>query len=162
MTASFSTQKILPLNGLLRRIAAWRVLQSRIVFTNGCFDLLHPGHIQYMEEARGLGDKLVVGVNTDRSVQALKGPDRPIQSAEARARVLAGLAAVDAVILFDEDTPLNLIQTVKPDLLVKGGDYQIRDIVGAPEVISWGGAVQVIPFLAGYSTSKIVARIQGE
>jgi D-beta-D-heptose 7-phosphate kinase/D-beta-D-heptose 1-phosphate adenosyltransferase len=126
------------------------------------FDLLHPGHVEYLEQARGLGTALIVGINTDASARRLgKGPDRPVQSAAARARVVAGLAAVDKVILFDEDTPRALIEAVRPDVLVKGGDYSRATIVGADVVESYGGRVEVIELVPGYSTTDIVERSRG-
>lgn len=128
--------------------------------TNGCFDLLHPGHVTYLEQARALGDALVVAVNSDASVRRLKGPERPLVDEGARMRVLAGLQAVDAVCLFDDDTPARLIESVLPDYLVKGGDYDLDQIVGREVVEHAGGQVHVIPFLAGYSTSSIVDRIR--
>jgi D-beta-D-heptose 7-phosphate kinase/D-beta-D-heptose 1-phosphate adenosyltransferase len=131
------------------------------VFTNGCFDLLHPGHVQYLEEARALGDALVVALNTDRSVRALKGPERPLVAEDARAHVIAGLAAVDAVTLFDEDTPRELIAALLPDVLVKGGDYAPAGVVGRAEVEAAGGEVKILPFLKGHSTSGLVERIRG-
>lgn len=131
------------------------------MFTNGVFDLVHPGHVEILEAARGLGDALVVGINSDASASRLgKGPGRPVQSAEARARVVAGLAAVDRVILFDEDTPLALIDALAPDVLVKGGDYTRETIVGADLVESRGGAVYAIPLLPGQSTTAIVERLR--
>lgn len=137
-----------------------RPREARLVFTNGCFDLLHPGHVAYLDEARRLGDLLVVGVNTDASVARLKGPSRPLVSEDDRLRVLAGLAAVDALTLFDEDTPAELIAALRPDVLVKGGDYAPDEIVGRDTVEADGGRVRVIPFLPGYSTSDLVRRIQ--
>lgn len=136
-----------------------RPREGRLVFTNGCFDLIHPGHVAYLEAARALGDRLVVGVNTDASVRRLKGPSRPMVDEEARLRVLAGLASVDAVTLFDEDTPAELIAALRPDVLVKGGDYTPDRIVGRDLVEADGGEVAVIPFLPGYSTTALVQRI---
>ena len=130
------------------------------MFTNGCFDLIHPGHVAYLEAARGLGDLLVVGLNTDASVSRLKGPGRPLVPEEARARVMAGLAAVDAVTFFDEDTPAELIAALRPDVLVKGGDYGLDQIVGRDTVEADGGEVRVIPFLPGYSTTDLVRHIR--
>lgn len=132
--------------------------QNRIVFTNGCFDLLHRGHIYYLSRARELGDQLVVGLNSDDSVSRLKGPDRPVNDQQARAEVLGALSVVDHIIIFHEDTPLNLIRAVKPHILVKGGDYVKEEIVGYREVLSWGGEVQIIPLLEGYSTSSILGK----
>ena len=129
-----------------------------LVFTNGCFDLLHRGHIYYLSRARAHGDLLVVGLNTDLSVSKLKGSDRPVNDQQARAEVLGGLAFVDYIILFAEDTPLKLITTLRPDILIKGGDYKKHEIVGNREVSSWGGRVETIPLLEGYSSSSILDR----
>ena len=129
---------------------------KQLVFTNGCFDLLHRGHIYYLSRARALGDMLVVGLNSDTSVTLLKGPGRPVNGQEARAEVLGALAFVDYILIFDEETPLNLINWLEPDILVKGGDYQVKDIVGYQEVISRGGRVETIPLLEGYSSSSII------
>jgi D-beta-D-heptose 7-phosphate kinase/D-beta-D-heptose 1-phosphate adenosyltransferase len=135
----------------------------KVVFTNGCFDLLHRGHVRYLEEARARGDALIVGVNTDASVRRLnKEGARPVNSEANRAAVLAALACVDRVVLFDEDTPLELITALKPDVLVKGGDYRPEEIVGREVVLARGGRVEVIPFIPGYSTSSLLARIRGE
>ena len=132
------------------------------MFTNGVFDLIHPGHVEYLEAARALGTFLIVGVNDDASARRLgKGEDRPVQPASARARVVAGLSAVDRVVLFSEDTPLKLIQALRPDVLVKGGDYTRETIVGAGFVESYGGNVAVIPFVEGWSTTAIVERLRG-
>jgi len=133
---------------------------KRIVFTNGCFDILHAGHVTYLQEAATLGDFLVVGVNSDDSVKRLdKSPARPLQNEFSRSTVLAALQFVGAVIVFDEDTPLELIQAVKPDVLVKGADYKIEDILGAKEVLAAGGEVKTLEFLPGYSTSNIEKKI---
>jgi len=129
-----------------------------LVFTNGCFDLLHRGHIYYLSRAREMGDVLVVGLNSDQSVTQLKGPDRPVNDQKGRAEVLGGLAFVDHIILFSEETPLKLITSLKPDILVKGGDYREEDIVGYHEVSALGGRVITIPLLEGYSTSSILDR----
>jgi D-beta-D-heptose 7-phosphate kinase/D-beta-D-heptose 1-phosphate adenosyltransferase len=142
---------------LSERVAGWRARGERIVFTNGCFDLLHAGHVTYLEQARQLGDRLVVGLNTDRSVRALKGEGRPVIHEHDRARVLAALESVDAVVLFDEDTPLSLIELVRPDVLVKGADYSEDRVVGARQVKSWGGQVVLLPLVQGRSTSGILA-----
>lgn len=141
------------------QVAAWRVSGERVVFTNGVFDLLHPGHVTYLEEARALGTKLVVGLNADASVRRLKGETRPVQAAEDRAVVLAGLKAVDLVVEFGEDTPLELITVLRPDVLVKGGDYTIATIVGAVEVMGWGGEVRVLGFVLGKSTTGLIERM---
>lgn len=140
---------------------SWRQqIQGRLVFTNGCFDLLHPGHVVYLEAARSLGSWLVVGVNSDASVQRLKGPLRPVQSQANRARVLAGLAAVDAVVVFDHDTPIELIQWLHPDIHVKGGDYTADTLPETPVVTAYGGKVVVVPFVAGHGTTGIIHHIR--
>ena len=128
----------------------------KVVFTNGCFDVLHRGHVTYLAQARDLGDCLVVGLNSDASVKRLKGDNRPINNENDRAYVLAALSSIDYIILFEEDTPKNLIEQVKPDILVKGGDYQIDNIVGADFVLKNGGQVLTIPFVDGYSSTKII------
>lgn len=141
---------------------AWRQRQvGTVVFTNGVFDLLHPGHIDVLDGARREGDVLVVGLNSDASVQRLKGPTRPVRTAAERAYVVAGLAAVDAVVVFDEDTPLSLVQTLRPDVIVKGGDYHPATIVGASDVTARGGRVVVIPLTAGQSTTSIIEKLRG-
>jgi D-beta-D-heptose 7-phosphate kinase/D-beta-D-heptose 1-phosphate adenosyltransferase len=141
---------------------AWRAGQSgRVVFTNGVFDLLHPGHVELLEAARREGDALIVGVNSDGSARRLaKGPERPVAGEQARARVLAGLAAVDCVVLFDEDTPLELIRALAPDVLVKGADYTRDRIVGADWVEARGGRVVRVPVVPGYSTTAMVERLR--
>jgi len=141
------------------KIHKWKRRGQRVVFTNGCFDLLHPGHISILSKAKKAGDRLVVGLNTDSSVKRLKGPSRPMQSETARALLLSSLECVDLVVLFDEDTPLELIQTLKPDVLVKGADYTIDQVVGAPFVQSYGGEVLLIDLVEGQSTSKIISKI---
>jgi rfaE bifunctional protein nucleotidyltransferase chain/domain len=153
-----SSEKLLSREDLIGRFGRPRTM--RVVFTNGCFDLLHPGHVEHLDSARRLGDALVVGLNTDRSVRALKGPGRPLVPEEARALVLAGLASVDAVTLFDEDTPRELVANIRPDLLVKGGDYDPMQVVGRAEVEAVGGQVRVLPFNEGYSTTDLVQRIR--
>ena len=150
--------KILTREEVLHRFGAPRC--GKIVFTNGCFDVLHRGHVEYLNAARALGDALVVGVNTDDSVRRLKGPGRPVNPQEDRAYVLAGLAAVDAVTLFGEDTPRELVAALLPDVLVKGGDYRPEEIVGAEEVRAAGGEVVVAPLVAGRSTTSILERMQ--
>lgn len=137
-----------------------RLPRGRVVFTNGCFDILHVGHVRYLKEARQLGDLLVVGMNTDKSVQQLKGPSRPVQNENSRAEILSSLGCVDFVILFDEETPETLIQVVRPDVLVKGGDYKIEQIVGHEFVHSYGGIVKALPFFDGHSTTAIVEKMK--
>jgi D-beta-D-heptose 7-phosphate kinase/D-beta-D-heptose 1-phosphate adenosyltransferase len=133
---------------------------KKIVFTNGCFDILHRGHVTYLNQARDLGDLLIVGINSDESVKRLKGPERPVNMLEDRAYVLSALKSVDYVIPFEEDTPLNLINLIMPDILVKGGDYTIDRIIGAQEVLAHGGRVEIIPFVPGKSTSAIIDTIK--
>ncbi|MDD3581132.1 MAG: D-glycero-beta-D-manno-heptose 1-phosphate adenylyltransferase [Desulfobacca sp.] len=153
--------KIMTWESARQRLQTAQQHGQRVVFTNGCFDLLHAGHVRYLEAARSLGDLLVVGLNTDSSVRRLaKGPGRPLTSEADRAEILAALACVDGVVLFNQDTPLALINTLKPDLLVKGGDYNLEQIVGRPEVESWGGQVRIIPLIPGRSTTQLIARIQ--
>lgn len=159
--ALHAEDKVVTLEELVRRAALWRANGERIVFTNGCFDLLHVGHITVLEQARRFGDRLVVAINSDLSVSKLKGPTRPIVGQGERSRVLAALAAVDAVIVFGEPTPLNLILAVRPDVLVKGGDYNIETVVGAQEVQSWGGQVKIIPTVEGFSTTGLIAKGAG-
>jgi D-beta-D-heptose 7-phosphate kinase/D-beta-D-heptose 1-phosphate adenosyltransferase len=153
------TEKILDRTRLAARIADWRASGETIVFTNGCFDLLHVGHITLLEDCRKFGSKLVLGLNSDASVQRLKGPSRPIVGEFERARVMAALAAVDAVVLFAEDTPLELIREIRPDVLVKGGDYTIDTVVGHEEVLAAGGRVAIIPTVEGFSTTNIVRKL---
>ena len=140
--------------------ARWRQRSGRVVFTNGVFDLLHPGHVDILSAARALGDALVVGVNTDASVRRLKGPGRPVRGENDRAHVLAALEVVDAVVLFDEDTPLELIRSLWPDVLVKGGDYTVDTVVGAQDVMQRGGDVVIIPLTPGHSTTGTVERMR--
>ncbi|KAA6455588.1 D-glycero-beta-D-manno-heptose 1-phosphate adenylyltransferase [Acidobacteria bacterium AB60] len=151
-------EKVMELDDLRDCVGAWRAQGEAVVFTNGCFDLLHIGHVTLLDEARREGDRLIVGINSDASVSALKGPSRPVVPEHARARVLAGLEAVDAVVVFDEPTPLELMLALKPDVIVKGGDYVADEIVGAPEVRSWGGRVKIVKFVEGFSTTQIIAR----
>lgn len=153
-------QKIYNLEDLVRKCNAWSMAGKKIVFTNGCFDILHHGHLDYLSKAADEGNVLVIGVNTDASVKKLKGPQRPVTSENDRLFQLASLMVVDAVCLFDEDTPLSLIQQLRPDVLVKGGDYTIDRIVGADFVQQQGGKVAVIPFVEGYSTTGIIDKIR--
>lgn len=152
--------KIVSPEVLKSKIAAYRLKSESIVFTNGCFDLLHLGHVTYLAKAADLGSRLVVGINSDNSVRGLdKGALRPLQNQESRALIMASLAVVDLVVIFDEPTPLSLIELVQPDVLVKGGDWQPTSIVGYQEVIARGGQVLSIPLEEGYSTSNIEKRI---
>lgn len=155
-----TADKIVGLEEAKARVAAWKRQGMRVVFTNGCFDLLHLGHVDYLEKARNLGDALVVGLNTDDSVSRFKGPQRPIQDEKSRARVMAALKAVDLVVYFNEDTPKNLISALVPHILVKGSDYLAENIVGADVVKNAGGEVKTIEFVPGYSTTRLVERIK--
>ncbi|MFA6262292.1 MAG: D-glycero-beta-D-manno-heptose 1-phosphate adenylyltransferase [Bacteroidia bacterium] len=145
---------------LLQRLELWNREHAKVVFTNGCFDLLHKGHVDYLSQAADLGDKLIVALNTDHSVSRLKGPGRPIQNEDSRLFIMASLTFVDAVILFDEETPYELIRVVQPDVLVKGSDYKPEDIVGYDIVVAKGGEVKTIDFLPGYSTTSIEKKIR--
>jgi D-beta-D-heptose 7-phosphate kinase / D-beta-D-heptose 1-phosphate adenosyltransferase len=155
---SSQAEKICSFEGLLQRVAHWRVAGERIVFTNGCFDLLHIGHLALLEQAKREGNRLVVALNTDRSIRTLGMVGRPIIAEDARARLVAALPYVDAVVLFDEETPLSLIRAVRPNVLVKGEDYTEEEVVGANEVRSWGGRVTLIPLVEGSSTTEILKR----
>ncbi len=162
---------IAPATGTLRKVVTaataaeaaerWRMRGYKVGFTNGCFDLLHPGHVHLLEQCRAMCDRLIVGINSDSSVQRLKGPTRPAQNEAARAAVLASLASVDLVCLFEEDTPIELIKRIKPDLLIKGADYTRETVVGADLVESWGGAVALAELLPGHSTTATLARLRG-
>lgn len=154
-----TSRKIVSLPEAVSISAELRNNKKKVVFTNGCFDLLHLGHVDYLEKARNLGDFLVVGVNTDASVSAIKGPFRPISPEISRTRVLASLAFVDLVVLFGEETPLKLIEAIEPDILTKGNDYTIEKIVGAEFVMSKGGVVKTVPLVEGFSTTNFVNRI---
>lgn len=156
--ALHTEDKVMDAQELARRSALWRAGGESIVFTNGCFDLLHVGHITVLETARRFGDRLVVALNSDRSVCDLKGPSRPIVGERERSRVIAALAVVDAVVVFDEPTPLNLILALRPDVLVKGGDYNLDTVVGAREVQSWGGQVKIVPIVEGFSTTRLIEK----
>lgn len=159
-----------PTNTLLSKIVSideikslkdsWKKEGKKVVFTNGCFDIVHPGHLSYLTEAAGYGDVLVVGLNTDRSVKALKGEKRPINNELSRTQLLASMFFIDAVVLFDDDTPQQVINLVQPDVLIKGGDYKVEDIVGAKEVLENGGEVKVLGFLPGYSSTSIIEKIK--
>ncbi|SEC50998.1 D-glycero-beta-D-manno-heptose-7-phosphate kinase [Terriglobus roseus] len=154
-----SADKVLEFDRAVARVAEWRASGESIVFTNGCFDLLHIGHITLLEDCRRFGSKLIVGMNTDRSVSDLKGPTRPIVGQNERTKVMAALGSVDMVVLFDEETPLNLIRAMKPDVLVKGGDYNVQTVVGHEDVIAAGGRVEIVPTVEGFSTSNIVKKM---
>ncbi len=153
-------EKIVSQNQALKELKAWREKNKKIVFTNGCFDIIHPGHIDYLSQARDLGDILVLGLNTDQSVRRLnKGSNRPINDERTRAYVLAGLASVDLIVFFDEQTPYNLIKLLQPNVLVKGKDYEVEKIIGFDILKENGGEVITIPFLDGYSTSSLIKKI---
>jgi len=159
--ALHAEDKVVSRQELIARVALWKANGERVVFTNGCFDLLHVGHITLLEHAHRFGDRLIVAINSDASVSGLKGPSRPIVGERERARVLAALAAVDAVAVFSEATPLELIVATRPDVIVKGGDYVVDTVVGAPEVLSWGGQVKIVPIVEGYSTTRLIDRGAG-
>lgn len=161
MDISLTHPAVLEDASLVARLAAWRTERKKIVFTNGCYDILHPGHVDFLARAKALGDVLVLGLNSDASVRRLgKGEDRPINPFPVRAFVLAHLASVDAVVRFEEDTPLRLIGDVLPDVLVKGGDWAVEHIVGRDIVEGHGGKVVSLPLLPGYSTTALVAHIR--
>lgn len=152
--------KISDLPKLQSQVSAWKGEGKKVVFTNGVFDLLHIGHITYMAKASELGDKLVIGLNSDISVKRIKGEDRPVNDQNSRAALLAALFFVDAIVVFEEDTPLNLITALLPDILVKGADYSVENIVGGKEVIANGGEVKTINFIEGYSSTSIIQKIR--
>ena len=143
-------------------LSVWRFKDEKIVFTNGCFDILHVGHVRYLQQARALGDFLVIGLNSDASVRALKGPERPVQSESNRAEILAALACVDYVTVFTEATAENVIREVKPDIYVKGGDWAVDKIIEAPIVLSYGGEVRSLQLVAGSSTTSIINRMRAD
>lgn len=159
--ALHAADKVVEREQLAQRAALWKANGERVVFANGCFDLLHIGHITLLEQARRIGDRLIVAINSDASVGCLKGPSRPIVSQAERARVLAALASVDAVVVFDEPTPLEVIVAVRPDVIVKGGDYDADTVVGAAEVRSWGGEVRIVPLVEGFSTTRLIEKGAG-
>ncbi len=156
---SFIRKKILSRQEIQTELKRWRLFDKKIVFTNGCFDILHAGHIHSLTQAASFGDILVIGLNSDASTRRLKGDSRPIQNENDRALLLASLVMVDAVVVFEEDTPLQLIQELQPDVLVKGGDYTIDTIVGSNEVIARGGSVEIISLLPGHSTTLLAQAI---
>lgn len=152
--------KIFTLNNLTKQVAAWRVNNKTIAFSNGCFDILHEGHIFSLNQAASEADILIIGINSDQSVKRLKGPERPINNQISRSILLSNLAVVDAVVIFEEDTPLALIKALMPDVIVKGGDYTIDQIVGSKEVIANGGRVVINPIVDGFSTTGIIEHIK--
>jgi rfaE bifunctional protein nucleotidyltransferase chain/domain len=152
--------QVVSFDGISSALKSLKTSGKKIVFTNGCFDLLHVGHVRYLQEARAQGDILVVGVNSDASTKRLKGPTRPVQNESDRAEILAALGCIDFSVIFTEDTPQNLIEQVRPDVLVKGGDWAVDQIVGAPFVQSYGGEVRSLHFVDGKSTTKIIAKAQ--
>ncbi|MDX1738493.1 MAG: D-glycero-beta-D-manno-heptose 1-phosphate adenylyltransferase, partial [Alphaproteobacteria bacterium] len=154
-----SESKVLSLDAAKSQVHRWRLKGKKVGFTNGCFDLLHPGHISLIEQAASHCDKLILGLNSDASVKRLKGETRPMQSEIARATVLASLALVDMVVIFGEDTPLNIINSLKPDILVKGADYTVETVVGASEVMSWGGRVVLADLVDGQSTTNTIKKM---
>lgn len=158
-TLDFINSKIFNFSEIENLIYLWKSEKQKIVFTNGCFDVLHYGHACYLSKAKDLGDKLIIGLNSDDSVKRLKGPKRPINGQNERAKLLASLLFVDAVVIFEEDTPEKLITMVHPDVLVKGGDYTFDTIVGAPFVSSYGGSVITIPLVENFSSTNIINRL---
>ncbi|HRP32622.1 MAG TPA: D-glycero-beta-D-manno-heptose 1-phosphate adenylyltransferase [Agriterribacter sp.] len=154
------SNKIFTFDGMRHQIKRWRLLDKSIVFTNGCFDILHEGHLEILSQSAMLGDILVVGINTDLSVAGLKGSGRPVHSELFRTKMLASLSMVDAVVTFDEPTPIELIRMITPDTLVKGGDYAVEQVVGAEDVIKNGGEVKIVPLVKGYSTTSLIEKIQ--
>lgn len=159
-TKQHNQQKVLNESTLLPTLERFRKFGKKIVFTNGCFDILHRGHIHTLQEAAAQGDYLLVAINSDASVKRLKGPSRPVNTQDARALVIAALSMVDGVFIFNEDTPLKLIQQLIPDVLVKGGDYQTHEVVGSAEVTAHGGKVMIIPYLEGISTTSLIDQIK--
>ncbi len=156
------SEKLVTKDKLKNLLQEWNIKNQKIVFTNGCFDILHRGHVEYLSHAKDLGDKLILGLNTDASVKRLgKSPERPINTEETRATILAGLECVDAVILFDEDTPYELIKLIQPDVLVKGNDYKAEEIVGYDIVTAKGGKVITIQLVDGFSTTKLIEKMKG-
>ncbi|NCU05762.1 MAG: D-glycero-beta-D-manno-heptose 1-phosphate adenylyltransferase [Chitinophagaceae bacterium] len=153
-------QKILDAHHLDQELMRWRKFSKKVAFTNGCFDILHAGHIHSLSQAASFADVLVVGLNSDASTKRLKGENRPVNNEQNRALLLASLVMVDAVVLFDEDTPFELITKVMPDVLVKGGDYTVDTIVGAKEVMANGGTVEIIPLVEGLSTTSLIQKIE--
>ena len=154
------TSKIFSRQAILQQAMRWKLLGKKVAFTNGVFDILHKGHLASLSAAAGFGDVLVVGLNADESVRRLKGPHRPVNDQDSRALLLAALVVTDAIVIFDEDTPQDLIEALKPDVLVKGGDYTVDQIAGAADVLRRGGEVRIVPLVSGYSTTGIIQKIQ--
>lgn len=159
--SKFIQNKIFNHDTISKQITQWKLKSQKIIFTNGCFDLLHDGHLTLLTECKQMGGKVVVGLNSDESVRLLKGPSRPIKNEQSRLYQLAALLATDAVIIFHEETPLELIKLIQPDILVKGGDYTIDNIVGASFIKSYGGEVCIVSTVEGFSTSGIIKKIEG-
>jgi len=157
--ADIVQQKIYSLADISKETGRWKFLQKKVAFTNGCFDILHEGHIFSLSQAAKEGDVLIVGINSDASTKRLKGPSRPINNEHSRALLIAALVMVDAVVIFEEDTPLEIIKTIMPDTIVKGGDYTIEQVVGAKEVMANGGNVVINPIVQGFSTTGIIEKI---
>ena len=153
-------QKIYSLPELLKQVTRWKFLKKKIAFSNGCFDILHEGHIFSLSQAAKEGDVLVVGINADASTKRLKGPSRPVNTEHSRALLIASLVMTDAVVIFEEDTPFELISAIMPDTIVKGGDYTVEQVVGAKEVIANGGEVKIVPILEGFSTTGIIEKMK--
>ena len=152
--------KIYSIEGLKAQVDSWKESGKKVVFTNGCFDIVHRGHIEVLARTADLGNRLIIGLNSDQSIQALKGKNRPIENEDSRAILLASLSFVDAVVLFSEETPMNLISSINPDILAKGGDYEIETIVGHKIVQNNGGKVVLVPFIDGYSSTNIINKIK--
>ena len=159
-TGNHIPDKIFNIEQIKHQMKRWKLLSKKVVFTNGVFDILHEGHIASLSEAASFGDVLIVGLNSDASVKRLKGESRPVNGEQSRALLLASLLMTDAIVLFEDDTPLNLIKSIMPDVLVKGGDYTVDQIAGAKEVIANGGEVKIVPILEGFSTTGIIERMK--
>jgi len=155
-----TSHKIVTIEQAIRLRNIWKMLSEKVVFTNGCFDILHQGHIEYLEVSRSKGNRLILGLNTDASISRIKGSLRPVVPEGARARVLAGLTCVDAIVMFDEDTPELLIHELMPDILTKGADYSIESIVGSGFVVGYGGSVETVDLVPGFSTSQVINKIK--
>ena len=157
---NFNSPKLIPFSNATTQASKLKSAHNSIVFTNGCFDILHAGHVHYLEEAKKLGDYLWVGLNSDTSVSSLKGPTRPVNPQQARAFVLAGLAAVDFITIFPESTPIHLIKSIKPNVHVKGGDYKKESLIEYPIIKAYGGTVVIQPFVDGFSTTRLLDKLQ--